>query len=67
MDITWTKTEQKIISLFNRTDLRPGEDVIDNTDVSISKELNLHKSYVWKTLNLYLKRKVELHNLNINS
>lgn len=53
-------TDQKILNLLLRTELRPGESIIDNTDVTIAKELNLKLHYVTRITNNYfrnLKRK----------
>ncbi len=37
-----------VLELFYRTELRPGEDVIDNQDKTIAKELNINVHTVWK-------------------
>ena len=37
-----------VLKLFYRTELRPGEDVIDNQDKTIAKELNINVSIVWR-------------------
>lgn len=51
--------DKKIIKLFNRTELREGEDVINNTDPAIAKELNIDTPYVSRVLAKYMNRKIE--------
>lgn len=55
--------DKQIIKLFNRTELREGEDVINNTDPAIAKELNTDTPYVSRVLAKYMTTKIEdLHN-----
>ncbi len=51
--------KQKCIILFNRTELRPGEETIDNTDKAIAKELNIGVSSVSEFIREYLNKKNE--------
>ena len=51
------KQEQQCIDLLLRTKLREGEDVIDNSDVQIAKEVNLKPRQVGAILNKYLNNK----------
>lgn len=50
---------KKIIKLFNRTELRECEDVINNTDPAIAKELNIDTPYVSRILAKYINSKIE--------
>ena len=54
--------KDNIISLFNRTELRDGEEVIDNRDPSIAKELGLNLSVVTKEITMYLDDKFSIIN-----
>lgn len=48
---------ESILSLFYRTELREGEKIIDNTSVSISKELNINVQNVNDVITKHLKNK----------
>ena len=61
------KEEKKILELFYRTELREGEDVIDNRSPLIAKELNLNISMVNQTLDREIKRKVKALDDSIKS
>ena len=47
----------KIMELFQRTELRPGEEIIDNSDEIIAKELGLKTHTVGKIISKYYKDK----------
>jgi|TARA_R110002167_G_scaffold190638_1_gene392931 hypothetical protein len=47
----------KIMELFERTELRPGEEIIDNSDEIIAKELGLKTERVGKIISKYYKDK----------
>ena len=66
MDLNYTPLEQKGINLFNRTELRPGEDVVDNRDTTIAKEMNMTVAVVCRIITMYLDRKRDIINLYIN-
>lgn len=52
-------TDEQIIELFNRTELRDGEYVINNTDPAIAKELNIDTPHVSRVLAKYMNTKIE--------
>lgn len=54
--------EERIIALFNRTELRKGETTISNSDSTISNELGLNLSVVTKTITDYLDSKFDVIN-----
>lgn len=54
--------EKQILKLFYRTELRKDEVIIDNTSVTIAKELNIKISTVNNYLQTHLDEKFE----NIN-
>lgn len=63
-------TEQNkhdILELFYRTELRIGEKIIDNTDKSIAKELNLEEKKVSYFLYIHLNKKYDKLNKIINN
>ena len=64
---TYTE-EQKLecIALFNRTELRAGEEVIDNQDTTIAKEVGLSLYFVGSIISEYLKHKRNKLNETIN-
>ena len=66
MDLNYTPQEQKVLDLFNRTELRPGEDVVDNQTSTICLELNMTKSVVNRIIAMHLDRKRDIVNLEIN-
>lgn len=53
------KQRNSVIALFNRTELREGEEVIDNRDSKMAKELNLPTSMVSDTVSDYLNLKID--------
>ena len=55
-----------ILKLFYRTQLRWDEDVIDNRDITIAKELGLAKETVCRTITYDLEEKANKLNLKIN-
>ena len=55
-----------ILKLFYRTQLRWEEDVIDNRDITIAKELGLAKETVCRTITYDLEAKANKLNLKIN-
>ena len=48
-----------ILKKFYRTELRDGEDVIDNRDKTIAKELNIPMDWVSKMVKRHLKEKYD--------
>ena len=63
----YTKEQQaQCITLFNRTELRLYEVVIDNRDCSIAKELNMKTSSVTMFISDYLNKKFSKINERIN-
>ncbi len=52
--------EAEIIRLFYRTELRPGEEVIDNRDSQIAKELRLNIGVVHRVLEREMIEKIKM-------
>lgn len=50
---------KKVLELFYRTELRPGEVLIDNTDRTIAKELGFTISYVCNIITKDLNKKFD--------
>lgn len=59
--------DKKIIDLLNRTELRDGEEIIDNRDSAISKELGVPVKYVYIVIEEYLSLKREKINKIVNA
>ena len=57
------KEEPKIIELFYRTQLRENENVIDNMDSTIAKEVGVNIGVVHRVLAREMKRKVRILDL----
>ena len=49
--------ERRCIELFNRTELRQNEDVIDNSDKQIAKEVGIATSVVASIITKHLNKK----------
>ena len=49
--------KQKILALLFRTELRPGEEIINNSDAQIAKELGLNKQFVCRIIGNYFRDK----------
>lgn len=67
MQLKYTPLEQNVLDLFNRTELRPHEDVVDNRDSTIAKELNMTVAVVCRIITMYLDRKRDIINLYAGS
>lgn len=60
------KQRSECITLFNRTELYAGEEVIDNSDATIAKEVGLSKELTGRIISAYLKDKRNKINETIN-
>ena len=60
------QNKEDILSLFYRTELREDEKIVDNSDVTIAKELGHNKMKVCQFLSNHLNIKRDLLNKRVN-
>ena len=64
--IQYNKNKKRVLKAFYRTELRDGEDVIDNQSPTISKELNVNVATVNHIIAMDMKRKIKELNERIS-
>ena len=64
--IQYNKHNKKVLKAFYRTELREGEEIIDNQSPTIAKELNVNVYTVDHIIATEMKRKIKAINDRVN-